>query len=99
MIAGGTVAVFALYDHMWGFVDTVVLVGMAVLTVFLSHVLHFELLPVLFVPLPVPAVHVPPLLHTEVLRNQYDPSQKYKDDDTNDHDQRSENMILHAYFP
>jgi hypothetical protein len=49
MSEGGTMAVFRLNDPVRGFIDAVVLVGMTILAVLASLVLHRELLPLLLV--------------------------------------------------
>jgi hypothetical protein len=99
MIDSGTMAVFTLNDPVRGSIDTVVLVGMAILAIFLSHVLHLELLPVLLVVLPMPAIHIATGTDTEVFRDIHHPGQKDQDNDADDHEQRPQNMILHTDSP
>jgi hypothetical protein len=99
MIDGGTMAVFTLNDPVRGLIDTVVLVGMAILAVFLSLILHLELLPVLFVVLPMPAIHIATGTDTEVFRDIHHPGQQDQDNDADDHEQRPQNMILHTDTP
>jgi hypothetical protein len=63
----GTVAVFATYGAMGRILDIVILVLMAFPADFGGLVFDRELLPLGFVRLAVPAIHVAPLIHAEVI--------------------------------
>jgi hypothetical protein len=99
MIDGGTMAVFTWDDSVRGFIDTVVIVGMAILAVFFPHIFYFELLPVFLVVLPMPAIHITTGTDTEVFRDIHYPGQQDQDNDADDHEQRPQNMILHTGSP
>jgi len=76
MIDGGTMAVFTLNDPVRGFIDTVVLVGMAILAVFLPLKFHLDGLPFVRIPRSIPSVHVSRFVDPEIPGNDESPGRK-----------------------
>jgi hypothetical protein len=66
MLKSRSMAVFAFYDFMGGRKDLALLLGMTVLTIFFPLIFYFDGLPLLYIPRPVPAIHVPSFMDAEI---------------------------------
>jgi hypothetical protein len=99
MVDGGPVTVLALDDPVRGLVDTVVLVAVAILAVFLSLIFYLELFPVFLVALPVPAVHIAAFAYAEILRYVKVARHNGQNDNTDKYEQRTQHMIFHTFPP
>jgi len=88
-------AVFTLDDRMGGPVDALCLVRMAGRTVFFALIFDRNFLPVLYIAIPVPSVHVSPFMYTEILWHIEGPNDKDNDDKADDNQEWPEDMIIH----
>jgi hypothetical protein len=75
-------AVFALDDRMGGPVDTLCLVRMAGRAVFLALIFDRNFLPVLYIAIPVPSVHIPALMNAKILWHIKSTNEKDEDNET-----------------
>jgi hypothetical protein len=70
MIAGGTVTIFAFQEGMETRLICFERFAVAILAVVPTLIFYLKLLPIRFIAFPVHAIHIPPLLGSEILRSE-----------------------------
>jgi hypothetical protein len=92
MLEGRAMAVFTIHHFMGRGKNLLFLIGMAVPAVFLPLIFDFKGFPFRYVSLPVPAIHVPPFMDSEVFGNHENPGDQDDRHQSQNHIQGPQDM-------